>query len=152
MHTMPADAPVPLFNRFSGTASEPAGVRLTPAEALQLSLQLDLTRLFNVRNSMTVAAFLDGTPTPFDYGLPDTLALSTGSASDLQRWELVILRAIALYEPRLIQVRVAVAPDRFHPTVARVSIMALAAVGRELCQFHFDTALDARNVRARRLG
>jgi type VI secretion system protein ImpF len=96
---------------------------------------------------MTIADFLTGTPTSLEYGLPDTLILSAQSATDLQRWELVILRAIALYEPRLIQVRVAVAPDRFRPTLARLTIMALAAVGRELCQFHFDTALDERNVR-----
>jgi type VI secretion system protein ImpF len=148
MHTMSASSPIPLFDRFHIAASDPVGVRLTPAEALQLSLQLDLTRLFNVRNSMTIADFLTGTPTSLDYGLPDTLTLSAQSATDLQRWELVILRAIALYEPRLIQVRVAVGPDRFRPTLARVTIMALAAVGRELCQFHFDSSLDDRNVRA----
>ena len=148
MHTMSAGPLIPFFDRFKLAPSEPAGVRLTPAEALQLSLQLDLTRLFNVRNSLTIEQFLNGAPTSLDYGLPDTLVLSTQSATDLQRWELVVLRAIALYEPRLIQVRVAVAPDRFKPSVARVMIIALAAVEQELCQFHFETALDARNVRA----
>jgi len=147
MHLPSTAAPLPLFDRFGGTPSEPTGVRLNATEALQLSLQLDLTRLFNVRNALTITQFLGASPTALDYGLPDTLGLSAQSATDLQRWELVIARAIALYEPRLIQVRVAVAPDRNRPTMARVTVMALAAVGTQLCQFHFDTALDERNVR-----
>lgn len=148
MHTMPAGPLIPLFDRFKGQLSAPSGVRLPPAEALQLSLQLDLTRLFNVRNSLTIAQYLEGAPTALDYGLPDTLVLSAQSATDLQRWEEVVMRAIALYEPRLTQVRAAVTPDRFNPSVARVMIMGLAAVDQELSQFHFDTVLDARNVRA----
>ncbi|WP_332878383.1 type VI secretion system baseplate subunit TssE [Massilia sp. S19_KUP03_FR1] len=128
---------LPLFDRFV----EVPGIRLTALEALQLSLRLDLTRLFNARNGMTVSAYLDGAPTPRDYGLPDTLALSAQLAADLQRWELVLTRAIAIYEPRLIHVRVTVMPDAANSTSARVAIAALAQLRGQLCQFHFDTTL-----------
>lgn len=148
MQFMPASAPLPLFDRFSGRLDAPSGVRLSPVEALQFSLQLDLTRLFNVRNALTIAAFLDGAPTALDYGLPDTLSLSPQSATDRQLWARVVARALALYEPRLVDVRVAVAPERDRPAVARVTILALAAVGAQLCQFNFDAALDERNVRS----
>lgn len=141
-------APLPLFDRFSGRLDEPSGVRLSPVEALRFSLQLDLTRLFNARNSLTIAQFLSDTPTALDYGLPDMLHLSAQPNTDLQRWELVIARAIALYEPRLVEVRVAVTPDRSKPTVARVAITALAAVDEQLRQFHFDAGLDERKVSA----
>jgi len=144
----PPSAPLPLFDRFSGRLDELSGVRLSPVEALQFSLQLDLTRLFNARNGLTIPAFLAGAGSALDYGLPDTLHLSAQSNGDLQRWELVIARAIALYEPRLINVRVAVTPERARPTAARVNIMALAAVAEQLCQFQFEAALDERRVRA----
>lgn len=142
-----ATSPSPLFDRFADYSAVTSGVRLSATEALQLSLQLDLTRLFNVRNALTIAQFLGTAPTALDYGLPDTLNLSAQSATDLQRWEQVVARAVALYEPRLFQVRVVAAPDRSKPTAARVTIMAMAAVGDQMCQFQFDTALDERPVR-----
>ncbi|MGJ9416296.1 type VI secretion system baseplate subunit TssE [Massilia sp. CMS3.1] len=148
MHTLSAVLPLPLFDRFGGASSGSSGVRLSATEALQLSLQLDLTRLFNVRNALTIAQFLGTSPTALDYGLPDTLGLSVQSATDLQRWELVIARAIALYEPRLSQVRVVVMPDRSKPTAARVTIMAMAAMGSQMCRFDFDIALDERSASA----
>jgi type VI secretion system protein ImpF len=147
MHLLPAGSPLPLFDRFQGPSAERSGVQLTAAEALRLSLHLDLTRLFNVRNRLSIAQFLADGPSSLDYGLPDTLGLSPGSSTDLQRWELVITRAIALYEPRLMQVRVKVMPDTHKPTVARVVISALAALERQLCQFHFDAVLDQPGAR-----
>lgn len=116
------------------------------AGALHLSLELSLTRLLNARHRMSIAAFLRTTPGLQEYGLPSVASLSTQSAIDLRCCELVILRAIALHEPRLFQVRVAVAPDRARPSIPRVSVAALAALEGQLCQFYFDTPLDERNV------
>ena len=135
--------PLPLFDRFGGPLSD-AGEALASLEALQLSLRLDLTRLFNVRNRMTVDEFLSGAPTSLDYGLPDTLHLSAQSATDLQRWQQVIVRAIALYEPRLRQVTVKVAPAANWPTMAWVEIAASAVLGSERVQFHFEAGLANR--------
>lgn len=121
-----------------------SGVHLTPAEALQLSLRLDLVRLFNARNGLTIAQFLGGGPTALDYGLPDTQALSPHSRADLQCWERVITRAILLYEPRLRQVQVSVTQDGARPATARVAISASAAGADEagVFRFDFDATLD----------
>jgi type VI secretion system protein ImpF len=143
MHPKPSSATLPLFDRFGGPLSD-SGVLLQPVEALQLSLRLDLTRLFNVRNRLTVDEFLSGAPTSLDYGLPDTLHLSAQSATDLQRWQQVIVRAIALYEPRLRHVTVKVAPSANWPTLAWVAIAATATLGSERMQFHFEAGLANR--------
>jgi len=131
-------AVLPLFDRIGAAPDAQTGVRLTPTEALKLSLRLDLVRLFNARNGLTIAQFLGGGPTALDYGLPDTLALSPQSATDLQCWERVITRAILLYEPRLRQVQVKVTPDAARPATARVVISATAAGADEAGLFHFD--------------
>jgi type VI secretion system protein ImpF len=135
--------PLPLFDRFGRPLSD-SGVALPPLEALQLSLRRDLTRLLNVRNRLTVDEFLNGAPTSLDYGLPDTLHLSAHSVTDLQRWQQVIVRAIALYEPRLRRVAVKVAPSANWPTLAWVTIAATAILDGECMQFHFEAGLANR--------
>lgn len=135
--------PLPLFDRFGGPLSAP-DVALTPVQALRLSLRRDLTRLFNVRNRLTVDEFLNGAPTSLDYGLPDTLHLSAQSATDLQRWQQVVVRAIALYEPRLRQVTVKVAPAADWPTMAWAQIAATAILGGERVHFQFEAGLTNR--------
>jgi type VI secretion system protein ImpF len=143
MHSLQTSMPLPLFDRFGGPLSD-SSAALSPVEALQQSLRLDLTRLFNVRNRMTIDEFLNGAPTSLAYGLPDTLHLSAQSATDLQRWQQVILRAIALYEPRLRQVTVTVAPSPDWPTLAWVTITATVTLGSERVQFHFEAGLANR--------
>ncbi|HEX8609699.1 MAG TPA: type VI secretion system baseplate subunit TssE [Telluria sp.] len=147
MTPLPAGSLVPLFDRLGGDLVASADGRMLDAAGLQQSLQHDLVRLFNVRNVLTIEQFLGDVPTVLDYGLPDTLALSPQSASDLRRWELVMTRAIALYEPRLSQVRVLVTPDASNPMAARVTIGAAVALGQQLCQVHFDVVLDAQAAR-----
>lgn len=121
--------------------------RMLDGAGLQQSLQHDLERLFNVRNGLSIEQYLGDAPTSLNYGLPDTLALSVQNSLDLRRWELVVARAIALYEPRLSLVRVVVAPDRGNPTVARVNIGGAVTLSRQLCQVHFDVVLDSRAAR-----
>lgn len=142
MHPLSSAAALPLFDRIGAAPTARPGVRLTPFEALQLSLRLDLIRLFNTRNGLTVAQFLGGGPTSLEYGLPDTLALSPRSAADLECWERVITRAILLYEPRLRQARVKVTQDSARPSTARVAISATAGAESQASLFHFDAALD----------
>jgi type VI secretion system protein ImpF len=143
MHPQPTSMPIPLFDRFGGPLFDP-DMALPPAQALQLSLRRDLTRLFNVRNRLTVDEFLSGAPTSLDYGLPDTLHLSAQSATDLQRWQQVVVRAITLYEPRLRHVTVKVAPSADWPTMAWVAIAATAFLGSEPVQFQFEAGLANR--------
>jgi len=142
MHLLSSVAALPLFDRIGAAPTARTGVRLTPVEALRLSLHLDLVRLLNTRNGLSIAQFLGGGPTSLDYGLPDTLALSAQSATDRQTWERVITRAILLYEPRLRQVEVKVTPDAARPAMARVVISATTTAAGEANPFHFDAALD----------
>jgi len=141
MHSLFPEAVLPLFDRIGAATKPRQGVRMTPIEALQLSLRLDLVRLFNTRNGLTIAQFLGGGPTSLDYGLPDTLALSPQSATDLQCWERVITRAILLYEPRLRQVQVTVTQDAARPAMARVVIAATATAAGQASRFDFDASL-----------
>ncbi|MNM03851.1 Lysozyme [compost metagenome] len=144
MHATPAGSLVPLFDRLGGELVASADGRVLDVDGLRHSLQQDLVRLFNVRNGLSIAQFLGEAPTVLDYGLPDTLALSPQSASDLALWQQVLARAIALYEPRLSGVTVRVTPDAHKPAAARVAIAAAALLGRQLCQVRFDVVLDDR--------
>jgi len=143
MHSLSPVAVLPRFARIGAVPAARSGVRLTASEALQLSLRLDLVRLLNARNGLTIARFLGGGPTALDYGLPDTQALSPQSGADRQCWERVIMRAILLFEPRLRQVRVAVTQDAAQPATARVAICAMAAWADEagVFRFEFDATL-----------
>jgi type VI secretion system protein ImpF len=144
MHALSSVAVLPRRERRGAAPGARCGVRLTPAEALQLSLRLDLVRLFNARNGLTIAQFLGGGPTALGYGLPDTRALSPSSSADLECWERVITRAILLYEPRLRQVQVRVTQDAARPAAARVRIAATAAGADQAGAFDagFDATFD----------
>ena len=140
---------VPLFDRLAGALHISTDGRLLDGAGLQQSLERDLLRLFNVRNAMGVREFLEGEPTVLDYGLPDMLGLSAQSDQDCQTWARVIERSIALYEPRLAHVRVAVVPDRSRPTRALAAITAVATLGEQRCRVSFDVGVDARSASLR---
>jgi type VI secretion system protein ImpF len=144
MNAATAGLLVPLFDRLSGELPALGDGRTLDAGGLQQSLRSDLIRLFSARNGLTIGRFLTETPTSLHYGLPDTLGLSPQSAGDLERLGIVIARAIARYEPRLSQVRVQVTADRVGPMVARINIGAAVALGRQLCQVHFNLVLDGQ--------
>lgn len=137
---------VPMFDRLSGVAHASPDGRLLDGGGLQHSLQLDLMRLFNVRNALTIREYLDGDPTVLDYGLPDMLSLSPQSDQDLLTWSQVLERGLALYEPRLSHVKVEVSADPARPVAARAAIAAVVLLGRQMCRVNFDIALDARSA------
>lgn len=134
---------VPLFDRLAGALHASADGRLLDGAGLQQSLQLDLQRLFNVRNALTIEQFLSGEPTVLHYGLPDMLGLSAQSDQDLATWSLVLERCIALFEPRLSHVAVTVRPDRARPYAAHASIAAVVTLNAQLCRVNFEVPLDA---------
>ena len=137
---------VPLFDRLTGVLHASPDGRLLDGGGLQHSLQLDLMRLFNVRNALTIREYLDGDPTVLDYGLPDMLGLSPQSDQDLATWAQVLERALALFEPRLSHVKVEVIADPAKPFAARAAIAAVVLLGQQLCRVNFDVALDARSA------
>lgn len=142
MNAMPASAPTPLFARLRSELIAPADDEMTESDRLQYSLRQDMIRLFNVRNGLTIEQFLSGSPTALHYGLPDTLGLSPQSAADIARWELVVARAIALYEPRLSQVHVHITHDSQRPAAARVNIDAAVALGLHLSRVYFHLVVN----------
>ena len=139
-------SPVPLFDRLTGTLQASSDGRLLDGGGLQHSLQLDLLRLFNVRNSLAIPEYLSSEPTVLSYGLPDMLGLSPQSDQDLETWSTVLQRCLARFESRLFHVRVEVRPDPDKPFNARATISAVVMLGEQKCRVNFDVALDARSV------
>jgi hypothetical protein len=89
-------SPVPLFDRLAFPAPQSADGRLLDAAGLQASVRLDLSRLLNVRNALSIEAFLQSEGTVLHYGLPDLLSLSSQSDADLERLAEVVAHGIAL--------------------------------------------------------
>jgi type VI secretion system protein ImpF len=148
MNAMPAGPLVPLFDRLTKLDDAGEESRVPDAAGLSYRLRNDLVRLFNVRNGATIEQYLETAQTPVNYGLPDTMGLCPQSVNDLQRLELVVVRAIALHEPRLIQARVIAKPDPVRPAAALITISALATLSRQLQQVQFDLVLDGQSMRA----
>lgn len=146
MQRLVAASRVPLFDRLAGGAQASPDGRLLEAGGLQSSLQLDLSRLLNVRNGLTIEQFLASEGTVLHYGLPDLLRLSAQSDVDLALLERVIRHGIALYEPRLSQVQVKATADPRRPTQARVAIAAAVVLGRQLCRVDFSLAVDGQST------
>lgn len=138
---------VPLFDRIAGVAHASQDGRLLDAGGLQQSLQLDLARLFNVRNALTIQEYLSCEPSVLHYGLPDSLGLSPQSQTDLETWANVLQRCIEMYEPRLSHVRVDVRPDPERHYGARAAIAAAVKLGTQLCRVNFDVALNGQAAR-----
>lgn len=136
-------ASVPLFDRLLGGVAAPVGQVMTPAQ-LELSIGRELSRLMNTRSRLTLREFLDGDGTTLDYGVPDFSALSSRSQSDLDLLQAAIAKAIALFEPRLKNVRVTTASS---PTNAAtyVAISGAVTIDMKLRQLSFDLQLDPRH-------
>lgn len=134
---------VPLFDRLTGMSASADG-RLLDGGGLQQSLQLDLLRLFNVRNSLSIPAYLAFEPALLPFGLPDMQALSARSETDLELWAAVMLRCLARFESRLTHVKVTLQPDPYKPHAAHAAITAVVQLGSQLCRVNFDVAVDAR--------
>ena len=117
-------------------------LRLLDAGGLKLSLQRDLLRLMNVRNSLTIEEYLACDGTVIHDGLPDLLHLSPQADTDLQVLADVVRHGISLFEPRLSRVQVRAERDVVRPARARVVIAAAVMIGQQLCRVDFDVSLD----------
>jgi type VI secretion system protein ImpF len=146
MNTIVAANPVPLFDRIAGFGEASFDGRLMDAAGLRLSLLRDLSRLMNVRNGLSIQAFLASEASVLDYGLPDLLSLSPQSQLDLEKLEAVVSHGIALYEPRLSHVQVKATRDEQRHGAARVSIAAAVNSGNQLCRVDFDVVMDSASV------
>jgi type VI secretion system protein ImpF len=94
--------PLPLFERLV----EDADAWLQGEHALRQSVARELSRLLNARSSLTMEAFAKSDGTVLDYGLPDFSDLSLRSQRDRDAIVAAVRQAIALFEPRLADVKV----------------------------------------------
>ena len=67
--------------------------------------------------------------TILDYGIPDFSHIAAGSDTDTHKLARILEQAIAVYEPRLRQLRVTIEPSKTSKTTATGSIEAMLVVG-----------------------
>lgn len=120
-------SPVPLFDRLSGRDpgrrdAAPAP-RILDRRSLLRSVQDDVSRLLNSRSAPERDPATGAAGTVLDYGIPDFSTVTPSSEAELQRLAALIARKVASYEPRLVNVRVAVTS----PANSRAVMMSLTA-------------------------
>jgi len=102
MSTMRQGYPMPLFERLV----ENTDAWLEGESALRDSVARELSRLLNARSRLTMAEFAHSDCGVLDYGVPDFSERSLRSGADLDAILAVVRRAVALFEPRLVNVAV----------------------------------------------
>lgn len=91
---------MPLFERLV----EDTGAWLEGEGALRQSVARELSRLLNARSRLTMAEFAKSECGVLDYGVPDFSERSLRSGADRDAILAAVRRAIALFEPRLVNV------------------------------------------------
>jgi type VI secretion system protein ImpF len=94
--------PIPLFERLV----EDADAWLEGEGALRQSVARELSRLLNARSRLTMAEFAHSDCGVLDYGVPDFSERSLRSGADRDAILAAVRRAIAMFEPRLVNVAV----------------------------------------------
>jgi type VI secretion system protein ImpF len=113
----------PLFDRLT----VPGQVSARPygdATLLKQSVRVELERLLSCRSRLPLDRFLAEAADVLDYGIPDSTALTMASVHDRASLAKAIQRAITLFEPRLRDVTVDIAPATENGVDARVFIDA----------------------------
>ena len=111
------------------TPGEAQPFRIYGVAALRASVGRELMRLLNTRCPRLGGVVNEGDRTILDYGIPDFAHLSAGSDTDTQQLARILERTIAIYEPRLRNVRVTVERSRMSQSAVVGSIEGLLVVG-----------------------
>lgn len=109
------------------------------------SISGDLEHLLNTRSEgarLIPAAFAECRASSLTYGIPDLSAYSMLNPTDRERIRRLLEQAIALHEPRLGRVRVALEPQRPLERTLRFRIDAVIALGEEREKVRFDAVLQ----------
>ncbi|HEX6903558.1 MAG TPA: type VI secretion system baseplate subunit TssE [Thermoanaerobaculia bacterium] len=139
----------PLFDRLVDrephVPAEPRPLRTLDPQGLRESVRRELERMLNTRSSLPVDE-LAGRPelTVLEYGIPDLSAFSAGSDEDQVRLAAVVTRAVAAFEPRLRQVKVAVLGLEDERRSLAVRIDALLAVDEVAEPISFPALIGLR--------
>jgi type VI secretion system protein ImpF len=134
---------IPLFDRIA----EPDGFTqdgpTALADALRASIARDLARLLNTRSRLGFEAFAECEGSVLDYGMPDFTARSMESGEDRDAIAAAMARAIALFEPRLANVTVHLAPASVTRRAPPVAIRGEMRAGAAVHHVAFELAADA---------
>ena len=111
------------------TPGEAQPFRIYGVAALRASVARELMRLLNTRCPRPEGPADEMDRTILDYGIPDFSHIAAGSDTDTHKLARILEQAIATYEPRLRQVRIAIEPSKTSKTTATGSIEAMLVVG-----------------------
>ena len=134
-----------LIDREPSTASDPYTTRAQSVRQLKAALRRDLEWLLNTRRNPEAApeSLAEVSHSLYNYGLPDFSALSLNSPRDRGQLLVQLERTLAIFEPRLADVRVTMveAPGNTSRTV-HFQIEGLLQMDPAPEQVSFDTTLQ----------
>ena len=131
--------PMPLFERLV----ENTDAWLEGERALRVSLGGELSRLLNARSRLTMAEFAASDCGVLDYGVPDFSERSLRSGADRDAILAAVRRAIALFEPRLVNVAVKFDPRGDNGRDAMLVVEGDIRVERSVEHVFFELAAGA---------
>lgn len=137
---------VPLFDRFQGSYESSLDGRILDINGLRSSISLELSRLFNVRNSLSINEYLSTELTVLQYGLPDLLTLSVQSVTDLDLLSAILKKALECFEPRLFDITINSKPNPKSLQSAVSEIFSSAYLGRQTCHISFNLSLNSHSA------
>lgn len=141
-----------LLDRLIDRDPDASGDRpISRAESIRdykLGLQRDLEWLLNARRSADPDP--GGLPelarSVYHYGLPDLTSLSRDSGDSLSRLVLYVEQALALFEPRLTNIKVSIAPLESNPlSDVRLQVEAVLRLEPSPERITFDTLMHKGN-------
>lgn len=109
------------------------------------AISRDLEDLLNTRSEgarLIPGAFEECRKSSLTYGIPDFSSYSLLSLHDRDRIRRALEQAIALHEPRLSRVRIALEPQRGFERALRFRIDALMELGPDREKVQFDAVLQ----------
>jgi type VI secretion system protein ImpF len=122
-----------LFDRLvdlePASSQESPPFRVLDRQALEASVRREVARALNTRCPRPERLEEEGERTVLNYGVPDFSFLAAARTTDRERLAEDLAQAVAAYEPRLSQVRVALDPVEGNPTALAGRIEAVLAVG-----------------------
>jgi type VI secretion system protein ImpF len=142
MPAIASGSPMPLFDRLAANGE----AQLPGADALRASIARELARLLNTRSRLTFDEFAESDGSVIDYGVPDFSDRSLQSGPDRDGIAAAIARAIALFEPRLVDVKVGFAFPAASAGRAILTINAQMRAGQSVTHVAFELAANGHTL------
>ena len=133
-----------LIDREPNNRNEAEGARAQSLKELKDGVRRDLEWLLNSRRTPIEppASSKELLRSVYFFGLPDITGVALNSAEDRYRLAHVVEAAIAIYEPRLLNVTVSMKPKEADSHMLRFQIEALLRTEPAPARVFFDTTLE----------